>query len=768
MKSNGTDTGLFIGSRAVLITLLVFAFSLWALDPSELLSFVRFLTFQVRDLQRGYLLAEGRPIFYGPETTGGGHLPGPLYYLLIAIPSIFKQDWYLILVLEVLLAALAATIGWLFFFRRVSTAASLVWLGLFVLSPTLENFHGTFLNVSFQTAFVVAMVVAICEAYGPGPVRARERALAWSFLLGGLTVQLHYSALALTAAIVILQIFARRLGLPHFRWRVFLRSALIMALPLAPYLAWCLAQTMGFNFGQPPSALAGKTADALPTMFSFGALPPLDRVLHALDFLYVSVPIALSVLAPVYLLKWLVPEEKKPGVDFDRGDSGTPYIIPVLVCLFCGLVPALYVFVAPIGYRYGMSFTLPAIGLTALLFDRLRSDRDQFLFTFFAVAGALAIATYDFNNNAWETLNWGLYSRHWVVVVALCIAGFGLRHRLNRPVVPLLAFPGLLLVSCAQNPSMWTGDLANHEMALPAVNQWRRVATFACLRGGWSGEEAADRIYVIGGHMEMDPRPVFKAAFPTCPYRYNSTDHQPDGFLVTFKPYLKGTTFEEFVQSQPVAQELKDGLRTRGIVVEPAQEFHTLIVHPYRVVDRKTYPLNFHNIGLGYSRSKKQDYLIKTANPDGLSRVKKGYVVSWRDCDLYNSYCLSGALIRVNRKSGKTAFDISVLGDSMSQNSPWITPAWNLAWKRPFLEVHCGKKVIRHELAKSIGYDRDYGFLAEHYDFYMGNQSLLTPLRRLIEADCEATGFAFGRESATVDFIQGTKELPARRQYVSL
>src|SRR4051812_7452942 len=54
----------------------------------RIFSFIIPSVFQARDLDRASLLTHGQFIFFGPEVTGGGNLPGPFYYVLLAIPKL--------------------------------------------------------------------------------------------------------------------------------------------------------------------------------------------------------------------------------------------------------------------------------------------------------------------------------------------------------------------------------------------------------------------------------------------------------------------------------------------------------------------------------------------------------------------------------------------------------------------------------------------------------------------------------------------------------
>src|SRR5665213_1716966 len=125
----------------------------WAFNLHELRLAIRLITFLTRDLYRAKELGDGHWIFFGPEMTGGGHLPGPFYYFLLAavgpVRSFFGP-------FELLLATMvgAAMSGFFYLRHRISVESGLLFVALFVLSSVLENLMVAFLNLSFVVPFL--------------------------------------------------------------------------------------------------------------------------------------------------------------------------------------------------------------------------------------------------------------------------------------------------------------------------------------------------------------------------------------------------------------------------------------------------------------------------------------------------------------------------------------------------------------------------------------------------------------------------------------
>lgn len=180
-------------------------------------------------------------------------------------------------------------------------------------------------------------------------------------------------------------------------------------------------------------------------------------------------------------------------------------------------------------------------------------------------------------------------------------------------------------------------------------------------------------------------------------------------------------------------------------------------------------PSTFHNAGIGYQISEYQKLLWKSRGDQNVFQKlgKNSYLFHWNECPSGRLYCETGVIVDLVHRGKRTVIKATVIGDSMSQSSPWITPAWNLSWNSPYIEVHCNHRVNTFLLAHAVGYNRKYGLNSQNYSFYLANQAFLTPFRREFEVTCPISALAVGRESSTVDTIQSTYTLPAKRHSVS-
>src|SRR4051794_37846012 len=98
------------------------------MSPQYWWNTILFSVFQSRDLFRAQKLLEGQPIFWGPEMTGGGTLPGPFYYLLLAPSQAISQGWQSAWIWLVILQCVACVVGFYAFRAAGLKTAAYLWI----------------------------------------------------------------------------------------------------------------------------------------------------------------------------------------------------------------------------------------------------------------------------------------------------------------------------------------------------------------------------------------------------------------------------------------------------------------------------------------------------------------------------------------------------------------------------------------------------------------------------------------------------------------
>jgi hypothetical protein len=226
---------------------------------------------------------------------------------------------------------------------------------------------------------------------------------------------------------------------------------------------------------------------------------------------------------------------------------------------------------------------------------------------------------------------------------------------------------------------------------------------------------------------------------------------------------------EHWLLDQPIADEIKAGLKTGTLTLGLPEVIDKLTLAPYFVKSLGYLPPVFHNMGAGYFQTPSHELLVSKGSLDHPVRLNSGKIlISWNECPEHHPYCTTGAMIGIEPRDSKYRVEVLVIGDSMSQTSPWITPRWNQSWQYPYLDVTCGERTRHFLIAKSIGYDRTYGFSSPNYAFYLANEAMLTPFKRIVTVDCRPTSLTLGRKFSRIDYIQSFEDLPGQATTVDL
>jgi hypothetical protein len=155
--------------------------------------------YQGRDLERAIALFKGVPIFWGPETSGGGVLPGPLYYIILGIPIWFTGNAFSSQ-LSLCLTISLSIVFFSFFGPKANRPVVLLLILLcFIANPQAMDLTIEFYNPSFLWIFTSASLLA----YTLFISKSQKRYLLLSALILGLGCQVHMSIIAVFFAILL-------------------------------------------------------------------------------------------------------------------------------------------------------------------------------------------------------------------------------------------------------------------------------------------------------------------------------------------------------------------------------------------------------------------------------------------------------------------------------------------------------------------------------------------------------------------------------------
>lgn len=720
-----------------------------------------FYVFQSRDLARALELLQGHSIFFGPEMTGGGNLPGPAYYALLAGAFAIHPSWWSAWWAMLVLCGAGALILFGTLQRRRLGLAAWVFLPLFASMGQTQRYLTLFINPSYLFVFVCAALALICAMTLAPDSRARHsRALAAAAVIG-VGCQVHFSIVFLLFALLMIQACAPKFNEApysrHTRWL----TPLAFAAPLSPYALWFVARVLGWNFGQQPPYV-GDSRAVLPTLaylvqeianLNPGAIAQVitQQTLRA-------TPLALVPLALTFALTSRV----------KRSPMATParrLIPPLLICAGFGFIPFSYIFVVPIANRYGMPFYIVLLVLVGLLQTELGGDRArQRLYNVFcasllaALTGALLLT---------GTLDVALGARE-LLSVALTSA---LVYVVQRNLTPsaLIGYSLTLALAVMQGQLFRSGYLSVSPKLLLGYKQWQNV--WARIQGetGWTLADARHRIYFINVHIDQDPEFAFQAAANLTPIA-KSGGTTPDGYFVIHSP-PPATRLREWLLSAPIAAEIKTALADGSLELGTASGTSVAVV-PYRVRPDAALPRHVHNWALFYHPLPPIDLQLLAGERDqSARRLEDGrYLFRWNECPEHDAYCTTGALVSLSPvRRGRWRVNARIFGAPLAQVSPWIHPTWTEAWNAPFLDVRCADRVHRLRLANAVGYKRENLLFDPVTGYFVSNNSLVAPFERSFQIECATPqSLTMGRASSSVDHLRSTSERPARALALSI
>ncbi len=692
-----------------------------------------FYVFQARDLARAAEFLHGHLIFFGPETTGGGNLPGSFYYFLLSIMLLFNHSWISAWLGMVNLAAAAAGIGWMYLRKDKASWAGVLFVILLAISPQTKLYFQIFVNPSYTILFMTAGLIAGVEAFRRTD-RRRELAFVFSALMAGLSIQLHFTAAFLFLALLFLQGVAPKIGYVRVSQRAFYWGVAAFLLPMLPYLIWWASALKADHLGFDLHASMGALVHFAELVFNVSLK---DFILNFLSKTIYVTPPALLVLLFCLALKWIF-----YGRKFIEGNLKLIKLWSLFG--FFGFIPYSYVYLVPIGSRYGMLFYLALIFLTIQLIDEaLNSEfaRKAFNLTASIIFGCFAIflAQKHLRVDRWDWIGF--------LVSASVPAALGIRSKRALPLFLAVA------LSCAQLVCVKSGyDLIPQSERMtylfPLYNQWKKIWFTVVSETGWSYETAKNRLFFVNLHSSASAELAYKAVVQNLPQR-RRPGNLPDGFFVT-GVIPKGTKFSQWIQSQPVPDFVKQGLVSGSIKIGSFQRGWVNVIPYY--VKSASMPRYFHDVGIAYAQPDHNSVLASAATVDGVDRSGNSYFFHWNECSGHSKYCTAGMLVDVRADR----IEVQVVGAPLSQNSPWDYPQFTLAWLEPYLEISCGGTTQRFVIADSVGYNRKYTYYLPSSRFLIANNSVLAPFGRTYSIKCNGkkiSRIAAGRNASLIESL---------------
>lgn len=729
---------------------------LFCSQPQQLIDQTFFYIFQGRDMARAFEILSGKAVFFGPEMTGGGYLPGPLYYIFIGIGLFFKSNWIGAWMVQYILAGIAALAGAYFFKSRYSNLTALLWIALFCLAKFTGFYFSLFLNVSCMLAFAVGAIVTTNLAYTLEDEKKRKFNFYLSCLIIGLGLQFHFSIITQMIAMLAIQLFAPKLGSSRLPAKTIALGLILFLIPSIPYIVWINAQSFGIHFGV-KGFYNGETDQSLNSiihLIKIGFADSWSTILTSwfAKFFY-SVPLPLLVL--------LLAAPRK-DVFFKTVSSRI-----FLFGLFFAFIPYLNWYLSPQAMRYSMLFYL---GITlyflSIYHELIKNNLLVKRFNWLSAFVIVCIVGYFGSKNSYVNLTrFTIYTLSTTAV--LCLALFLLEWKskvITRQIA--VSFMFILLLICAQK-HYFTHSIGS-DGYMPTSGDWKYTWNVIHSYSGWTYADSKEKIYYIGHHVNQDPELFLKGY----DLRRDPQQEQikPDGFFVSNRfRRMRRMEFRrarplDWLLNQNLHPDIVKGLNSGDIRLGKNLSRMNLIV-PFWINKEVQMPQHFHNMGEGYKLSSEDLELQTVQEQEGAIKLSTGHILfKWNESSDQDKYCSTGAKVLLKKESKtKYSIDVRIVGGTLSQISPWVSPNWTQAWINPYLEITCGKEKKRFELAESIGFRRLYSH-STWTPFFSGNNSLVAPATRSFTFDCKQTvnNITIGRASSEIEKITSVGTLPGK------
>jgi hypothetical protein len=747
------------------------------IDLKELYSQTLFYVFQTRDLSRAREILQGKNYFFGPEMTGGGNLPGPLYYYLLSFALLFKNTWLSAWWLQLTLSLVAGGVGFTYFRKTKNEYIALAWFVLFTSAPLTFRFLQVFLNVSSLIPFVVLALVLINISFTSLSEKTRHLSYLLASFVIGLGLQLHYSIVILFIAMNFCFLFSKKLGLQKIQKKIYLLSFVAYFLPSIPYYLWLLTNTSS-NTIMGVSTHSGEGTNAIQSLIyllRFAFYTETDEFLiESLRKILSSIPAFFIIYFITYLIgKFLNTRSKDQTYTLKINYYDFK---PLIICMIFSVIPYIDWYLSSQAVRYTMPFYLSLIFMAIFYFDAIRRN-DKFLkiFNYVQIIFLIMFSIFIIYFYTKE-----IYLRFFYYTALIIFSFLILNYfkKLGKAIV--LSYVLLCLTSLSQFITKDYTDLKKYHWALfmPQTYEWEHIWTTIHKVTGWDYETARKRIYYVGHHLEQDPG-LFLEEFDLNIVKVNQERRNPDGFFVSNRirldtnknlilydlEYLKILP-KLWLRKQNTTQEIFDALDDRDIILGKNIS-DTIFIVPYWVVDTSKVPKHFHNSGLGYNTSSSQQIFNKIQSNKGVLRIDESTILfKLNECPDHKNYCSNGALVSINQiENAKTNINLNIFGNTLSQTSPWINPNWTQAWVNPQISITCGKKEFNFLISRSIGFTRN-GSHQVTSPLLQANNSFVGPFIKDIEIDCpfsKITRIELIRESSVVESIKSTFSLGEER-----
>lgn len=701
---------MFSRLRVAIITLVIGTFGLAVFSLSSRYSL--FYIYQARDITRAEELIRGQWIWHGPEVSGGGFLPGNLYYILLALMLKVYDSWISCWYGMLIMATLGGVGVWVYLSKRFGSNVGLLWLLTYFGSPFNLIVLSCFWNPSYTLAFVLGSICLMIEVFVFG---GGLYSLVLLFALLAFNIQLHLSGLFLLISVLVLWFKGSAWGLLVPGKRSFILAALTGLVWFLPYLYYLLSSgntRFEVEDGQAWSWALFHYGEIAKTWTSFVSR---NGLLQATKGLALS----LLILLPWSFIFRPISFIKSPQI-VSGDDPGTILLRRRLKVLFLVILGVSSLTAVPLvfslgyfsKYRYGLPFFVVLQLGSSLLGVK--------------AWGKVSISLSSVRKN----------SRFWIYI-----------------------FTGIVWVTVASY--FLSGLVRESRRYAPSILEMKEALEFVQSQTCWTKSEMKEKIFSVNIYSFVSWDHLLEEK---CQVRRNSIQNQENTQIREVKQGISNVIFfvaknSEITHSNSKMDEL-EFLQNSGfeaVFLEQIENNELELqrvkhVGPIQIIyvkELRAYaaPLRFQNRGYPYGSSALDDKWQKLSLRSGsISKLSENSLLIMKDnCrveafDQIN-FCLVGIEIGLFREMDPTLrLRISISSPSLSQPSFWIKPNSTIAWRGIFVEFQCieqkkkhlakdDAKKYRRYLVSSLGYYDQFGRQTL-------NSSALSPFTRDIVTPC--------------------------------
>lgn len=728
------------------------------INPTLLFNQTIFYNFQARDIDRAREILKGHLILYGPEMTGGGNLPGPLYYLTLGLGQLIDYTWKSAWIIEFVFIFIAGLFGFYYFHEQNKKSSAFIWLALFASAPLTAWFVKVFLNTSLLIPFVVYTLISSLNAFKKN--HSKSIYLYYSaFLAIGLGIQYHFSIICFLPAILI----ANFLVYKKYSLKQNAIALSIFLLPSLPHLTWLFASKIGIHFGSP----AFYSGDADQSIVSLIYLIKLNLNVTYLKLMVTWIKKLLItfpfITLPIILTSIFYRKNLSKNTKF------------YLIFLGCGFIPYLNWYFSGQAIRYTIPFYVTALIMVIDCLDTIFEDRNYLkIFNFLSIILLFFTSVYalvEFNN---LELKQYIVENFIITFVIILLFAKKLYLEFKKTFSFVLSLILIFTLAYAQREfisSERAFNSKNQEGYMMSYEDWKYIFETVYKFTGNDFEHYKYQTYYIGHHVNQSPFLAMEG-FKFDKKSILKNTISPDGFIISnrfgnlsmakqkdkLNPY-------KWMLNQNIHYDLKMGLISGHIKLGENLSSDKLII-PYYVTNQFEFPQHFHNISAGYKISNEDLELEKIKNEGILKLSDNEILFKWNENPDQASFCSTGAKVKISEpEKNQYLINVRIIGATLSQITPWISPNWTQSWDEPFIEVNCNNQNMKFNLSESIGFNRKYSHRVTRTPFFAGNNSFAAPFERIIKVKCNKNidSISIGRNGSTIDMITNTKTLPGKK-----